>query len=251
MADALLTRLELYGPLTDDEKHALRDAVRTIRTYEAREVIVPQGSTPSDSTLLIEGFAIRHLHLADGKRQIAAVHIPGDFADLHGFLLKKLDDGVEALSPCTVALLPHEKLKRITRQFPHLTRALWFTTLLDAAIMRQWMSSIGRMSAAERLAHFICEMHDRLGAVDLASERSFSLPIRQEDLGDAFGLSTVHVNRSLQELRKAGLVQWTGRTVTIGDREALQELGKYNPDYLHLGVTIERDPRQVDEPRFT
>jgi len=241
MHHPLIVKLEKHGPLSEEEKEVLQRITARTVISEPREEIVPEGSTPSHSSLILSGFAMRHNHLPDGRRQITAIHVPGDFADLHSFLLKKMDDGVSALTTCRVASVAHKDLREVTRTFPHLTRALWLTTLIDGAVHRVWMTSLGRMDARERLAHFLCELHDRLESIGLVKDGSFELPVTQADLSDAFGLSTVHVNRTLQELRSDGLITSAGKTVTINDRKELQRIAQYNPDYLHIDQRLERD----------
>lgn len=241
MQNPLISKLEKHGPLSEEEKEVLQRITAQTAIFEPREDIVPEGSTPSHSSLILSGFAMRHNHLPDGRRQITAIHVPGDFADLHSFLLKTIDDGVSALTACRVAFVAHKDLRDVTRNFPHLTRALWLTTLIDGAVHRVWMTSLGRMDARERLAHFLCELRDRLDSIGLVRDDSFELPLTQADLSDAFGLSTVHVNRTLQELRSDGLITSTGKVLTINDRKELRRIAQYNPDYLHIDQKLERD----------
>ncbi|MXQ14815.1 Crp/Fnr family transcriptional regulator [Microvirga makkahensis] len=241
MSHPLIGRLERHGSLSGEEKQVLRDISSRTAVYRPREEIVPEGSTPAHSSLILSGFATRHNHSLDGKRQITAFHVPGDFADLHSFLLKKMEDGVAALTECTVAQVAHSDLKEITKNYPYLTRVLWHTTLVDAAVHRAWMTTLGRMEARERLAHFLCEMRDRLDTIGLMQDNSYELPITQEELGDAFGISTVHVNRVLQDLRAEGLITSRGKTLVINDWERLQQVGQYSSDYLHIDQKLERD----------
>ncbi|MFC4173142.1 Crp/Fnr family transcriptional regulator [Microvirga sp. GCM10011540] len=241
MSHPLIAKLERHGPLSEDEKHVLRQITLRTSVYQAREDIVPEGSCPNHSSLILSGFATRQKHSVDGRRQITAFHVPGDFADLHSFLLKKIDDGVAALTTCTVSHVAHSDLKEITKHYPHLTRVLWLTTLVDGAVHRAWMTSLGRMDARERLAHFLCELRDRLEPVQMTKDNSYELPITQEELGDAFGITTVHVNRVLQGLRSDGLITSRGKTLIIDDWERLKEVGQYDPDYLHIDQEVERD----------
>jgi CRP-like cAMP-binding protein len=240
MTHPLITSLERHGPLTDEEKDVIQKIASRTGDYAPGAEIVPEGSTPQHSSLIIEGFSIRHSHFVEGERQITAVHIPGDFADLHSFLLKKMDDGVTALTACKVAPVAHADLLEVTRNYPYLTRALWFTTLVDGAVHRKWMGGIGRQTPKERLAHFLCEMCARLSTQGLNSDGGYDLPITQEELGDAFGMSTVHTNRTLQELRASGLITSAGKRVTINDIKALQELAEYTSHYLHIDQPLER-----------
>lgn len=233
--------MEQHGLLSEDEKRVLREITSRTKDYKAHDDIVQEGSSPAHSCLIIEGFAIRHRHLEDGRRQITAFHIPGDFADLHSFLLKKMDDGVGALTPCTVAHVAHSDLQRVTKEYPYLARLLWFSTLVDGAVHRAWITAIGAMDARERLAHFLCEICDRLKAMGMLKDESYTLPITQEVLGNAFGLSSVHVNRMLGDLRAEGLITLKGRNLAICDWQALRRVAHYSPDYLHIGEQVARD----------
>jgi CRP-like cAMP-binding protein len=195
---------------------------------------VREGDRPTESTLMIEGFCGRYSTFADGRRQFTALHIAGDFVDLHSFLLKPMDHGVVALSPCRIVTFPHAALREITEQFPHLTRVLWFSTLIDAAIHRAWLVSMGRRAALAHMAHLLCELLLRLHVVGLAEGRSFNFPLTQQELADILGLSMVHVNRVIQDLRAKKLVAWRSGRVSILDWEGLVALAEFDPTYLHL-----------------
>jgi CRP-like cAMP-binding protein len=189
---------------------------------------------PAASTILIEGWAARSKTLEDGARQITSIHIPGDFVDLHGFLLHKMDHSVVALTPCRIAAVPHENLCWITETHPHLTRLLWLNTLVDAAIHRNWMVAMGRLPAASRMAQLVCELYVRLEAVDLAKDYEFEFPLTQPVVADALGLSLVHVARTLREIRGEGLISWRTGTVKILDWDRLVEFSQFDPTYLSL-----------------
>lgn len=236
-----LQNVERFGPITEEERQAIQGAAERRSWVAARADLAPQGEATSESTLILSGFAYRAKHLSDGRRQITAVHIPGDFCDLHSFLLKKMDDGLTAFTACEVAIFPHANLREITRKFPYLTRVLWATTLIDGAVQREWMLGLGRLSAQERVAHLICELFVRLRAVGMTEEAGYTLPITQQELGDIFGISAVHVNRTLQVLRSEGLIELDGRRMTILDWDGLRTLAHFNSDYLHMHQQIERD----------
>ena len=172
--------------------------------------------------------------LTDGGRQITAINVPGDFIDLHGFLLKTMDHSLVALSDITVATVQHVALKRMTEECPRLARALWLETLIDAAIHRQWLVAMGRRSGLSHLAHLVCELYLRLQAVGQTGDLSFDLPLTQNVLGDALGLSTVHVSRLISELRAEGVVQWSGGRIDILDWRRLAEIAEFDPTYLRL-----------------
>ena len=230
----LITKLERRDHLSEEERAVINAAASSLKRFRAGEDIVCEGDRPRESTLVIDGFTGRYNALLDGKRQISAIHIKGDFVDLHSFLLHVMDHGVVALTDCTVCTFPHDALTVITENHPHLTRLLWFSTLIDAAIHRRWIVAMGRQSAAAQLAHLLCELHVRLELVGLVDDKSFELPLNQSELGDVLGLSLVHVNRVVQGLKRAKLVAWTGKTITILDPEELCALAEFNPVYLHL-----------------
>ena len=170
----------------------------------------------------------------DGFRQLVSLQLPGDFVDLHGYPLQRLDHDIATLSEAEIALVPHDRLTPLTEQYPHLARMLWFSTLLDAAMHREWIFRIGRLEATGRVAHFLCETQARLRAVGLATGDRFYLPLTQQDIGEACGLTSVHVNRTLRRLREGGLVEFAQREVHVLDQRALAQLGEFDPDYLYL-----------------
>jgi CRP-like cAMP-binding protein len=235
----LLAKLLARDVLDDEEQEALRESLGEIRSFPAGKVIVRAGATLSHSTLLMEGFICRYRDLSDGQRQILELHVPGDFLDLHGFLLSRLEHNVGSLTPVRVALVPHDRLRVITERFPHLSRMLWLSTLMDAAIHRERILSVGRRSAMARIAHLLCELYVRLELVGLAAHCRYQLPLTQTDIADANGLTPVQVNRMLKQLRDQGLLTYRQGEVVIQDWDELQRLAEFNPGYLYL----ERRPR--------
>ncbi len=235
----LLLKLRARDLVTEDEERILRDSIAQIRELPPGRVLVRAGVTLSESTLLYEGFVCRYKDLSDGQRQIMEIHVPGDFLDLHSFLLKRIDHNVASMTPVRLALVPHDALRDITENYPHLTRLLWFSTLIDAAIHREKILSIGRRSAVGRIAHIMCELYARLKLVGLADDHRYKLPLKQADLADATGLTSVHVNRMLRKLRNEEILTFRGGEVTIHDWDRLQQIAEFNPTYLHL----ERRPR--------
>jgi CRP-like cAMP-binding protein len=236
---ALLLKLRVRDLLVAEEEEVLRAAVAEIREHPAGRTIVRSGTALSASTLLVDGIVCRYKDLADGQRQIMELHVAGDFVDLHGFLLKRLDHNIATMTPVRIALVPHDALRGITETHPHLGRMLWFSTLLDAAIHREKILSIGRRSALARIAHIFCELMVRFRLVGLADETGYALPLTQADLADVTGLTSVHVNRMLKKLRDERLLTFRGGRVAIEDWEGLQRLAEFDPTYLHL----ERRPR--------
>jgi CRP-like cAMP-binding protein len=229
-----IRRLELRDRISDEEKDALLGAFDAPEAVAAHTDIVREGTRPTKSVLVLSGIACRTRTLRNGERQIVAVHLPGDFVDLHSFLLKEMDHDVEALTSCVIARLPHEHLERITERLPHLTRMLWLMTLIDAAIIREWAVGLGIRSATERTAHLFCELSTRLAAVGLCTNDTFSFPVAQTNLKDILGLSAVHTNRTLMDLRSRNLLSWEKGVVKILDIEALKDVALFDDGYLHL-----------------
>jgi len=239
IAQPLIHKLGQRDDLSEEEKQVLNDAISRVVQFGADEDMVREHDRPSESKLLLEGWASRYMTLENGRRQIIAIQTSGDFVDLHSFPLKKMDHSIGTLTRCTVALVPHEALREITENYPHLTRLLWINTLIDGAILRRWLLNLGRKSAIESMAHLLCELYTRLKVVGLTQGYTFRVPVTQVEFGDCLGLSTVHTNRVLGDLRSAGLVMWRGETVEITDWEGLQSLAQFDPTYLNL----------EDEPR--
>ena len=187
-----------------------------------------------DSTILLRGWTARAKDTESGQRQITEINLPGDFIDLHSFTLKSLDHDVVALTPCEVVAVPHQKLEQITVKLPHLTRVYWFSTNLDAAIHREWMLSAGRRSAIGRVAHLLCELLVRLQITGSTHEDGYDFPLTQMQLADCLGLTAVHVNRTLQDLRKRGLIELKDKRLRILDLAELQRVAEFDPGYLYL-----------------
>ena len=215
------------------EERVLREVLARQKSFEARKVIVHAGDELTDSMCLLEGFTYRFKDMRSGERQVLELNVPGDFIDLHGFVLKRLDHGIESLTRCRLALVSHDDIQRISVEHPRLARIFWFLTALDAAIHRAWVTSLGRRSATERFAHLFCELKVRLGIVGMTDDDSFDLPMTQADLSDLAGLSAVHTSRSLQTLRKQGLVNFNRGRVEILDYPALARLAQFDPSYLY------------------
>ncbi len=216
------------------EKAVLGELLQPPIVIPAGSDIVRQHSSPQYSTLILDGFAARYVMLMNGSRQITELNVPGDFVDLHSLMMNPMDHGVVALTTCTVARSPHEGLRRLTETEPHLTRLLWMDTLIDAAVHRQWIAGLGRRTAVARLAHLLCELYLRLEIVHRAGRGRMELPLSQAVLADVLGLSEVHVNRSIAQLRSAELVKWTGRAIEICDWDDLVRQAEFDPTYLRL-----------------
>ena len=223
--------------LSEEEKQALDDILTAPVILPKRKVVTSRGDVVTRSTFLISGFMSRYMDGADGHRQLVSVQTPGDFVDLHGYPLQRLDHDVGTLSECQVAYAPHDKLTALIERMPHLGRVLWFSTLLDAALHREWIFRLGRLDAVGRVAHMLCETYSRLDAVGLVEDNTFAWPLTQQDLGEACGLTSVHVNRTLRVMTAAGLITRVGLEFRLEDIDGLKRLA---------AMTIRRPATEID-----
>jgi len=243
-AARLVRKLSSFMVLSPEEKRALEQACSAVHRFAAHDDLVQEGDPTPGINLILEGFACRYKLLPDGRRQIVGFLIPGDLCDLRICVLKYMDHSIGTLTSGRAALFPRESMTMLTERFPRLTRALWWSTLVDEAITREWVVNVGHRTAFERIAHLFCEMFTRLQAVGLTSENSCELPVTQTELADALALSSVHVNRVLMELRHTGLVTFRSRRLTILDLEALKSLSGFDPLYLHQSNGLQGGAQQ-------
>jgi CRP-like cAMP-binding protein len=232
--DHMVRKFATRAPLDEQDKLALLDLPYQTRTIEMGRYIAREGDRPPGVTLILTGLAIRHKVTVEGTRQIMSVHIPGDFVDLEGALLKVADHNVQALTRCEIAIVPREAIIKLTDEHPRVGRAMWVDTLIDGSIYREWIVNVGRRSARSAMAHLLCEFAQRLEAAGLAEEYAYELPMSQEQLADALGITPVHVNRTLRELDREGLIERERRFIRIPDWEMLRRIGGFNELYLHL-----------------
>ena len=231
----LVRKLEGFVTLSDADQAMLERISAQTRIVAPRTDLVREGDKPNGVFLVMEGFAGRLKHRANGARQIMAYLVPGDMGDLDVALLDRMDHTITTLSACKVVRIPPETVAELLEHHPQIARALRMSTLVDEATLREWLVNVGCRSAPERIAHLFCELLVRLQAVGLADDDSYDLPITQGDVADTTGLSNVHVNRSLQELRRQGLIELKGRRLTILNLPRLRALAEFKDNYLHLG----------------
>lgn len=230
-------RLNRLVQLTPQSLAALQAVtLRIVRVEEGFDV-VREGDKPHESCLVLEGFVCRYKIVAGGQRQILSFHLAGEVPDLHSLHLERMDHSIAAMMKGRVAYLPHNELLPLTRRFPDLAEAFWKSTLIDSSIFRETIANIGRRSALQRMAHVFCEAYVRMRALGQTDGTSFELPVSQASLAEALGLSAVHVNRTLQQLRRDGLIESRGRFHTIKDWERLRRVGDFDPTYLHLELS--------------
>ncbi len=239
----MLTRRVLanrkIAPLTTSERARLEGAISEVRAVPARAILVRKGEQLDHSTLLLKGLLSRYVDDRRGHRQFVSLHIPGDLVDLHAYPMKQLDHDVAAVTDAQVAILPHAAIKAITEEDAELARKLWFATLLDAAMHREWIFRLGRLDAQGRVCHFLAETGARLRAADLGAINHYRLAMTQADIGEACGLTNVHVSRVLKSLRDAGVCAVREGEVTIQDLDALIRRGQFDPAYLYLDLPLD------------
>ena len=225
----------LRDAMTDAEREALEDAISEVIELPARTTLVKRGEKVDRSYYLVDGFMIRYLQDRGGYRQSAGIQVAGDWVDLHSFPMKRLDHDVATLGPVKLAVFRHERLQQLIGERPRLARMMWFSTLLDAAMHREWVFRLGRLNAEGRIAHLICEMARRLEFVGRFDGTALDVPLLQADYAEACGISPIHANRTFRLLRERGLIanREDRQGLTILDREALARLGEFDGDYLY------------------
>jgi CRP-like cAMP-binding protein len=230
---ALFRRWSGHSDLSQADKEALLSLPFTRKNYGRDAYIVREGQQVSDCALMLKGFSFRQKLLRDGSRQIISFHIPGEFVDLQNSLLGVADHSVQSLNVCEVALVPSSALLQIAEASPGLRMAMWIDTLVDASIFREWVVNVGRRDSRTRIAHLLCELALRLNRTGPHPDGMIDFPITQEQLADATGLTSVHTNRTLQSLRRDGLIQLTARSLTVLDWDDLRAVCDFDEIYLH------------------
>jgi CRP-like cAMP-binding protein len=230
----LLSRISSFFPLGEAERAALAALPLQVTDLRKDQDVVREGDRPTRACIIVEGLACWSKMTGKGQRQITAFCMAGDIPDLQSFHLTELDSTLTTISPCKVAFVRHDALQVLCDEYPQIASAFWRMTLIDSAIFREWVVNVGSRSAYSKLAHVFCELVTRLGVVGLAEELKCDLPITQTQFGDATGLSTVHVNRTIQELRVRKLIAMKGSSFKVLNWEGLQDAGDFDPAYLHI-----------------
>jgi CRP-like cAMP-binding protein len=238
--EPMVRKLEYWQTFSRDDREAILGLPHTVKRLEAHNYIVREFDRAEFSCVLLSGFAIRHKIVSGGQRQIVAIHMKGEMVDLQNSLLGRADHSVQMLTTGTVASISRDEIKRIAFERPAVGQAMWLDTLVDASIFREWIANVGRRDARTRLAHLLCEFSLRLKVAELGEPTNYELPMTQDQLADATGLTPVHVNRTLKSLEADGLIGRSNpRFIQIGDWRRLAEVGDFNSNYLHFR---ENDP---------
>jgi len=230
----LLWRLERFSALELQLRQRISELPLVVTNIAANQEVTHQGDRPARCTLVLGGFLYTHKMVSSARRQITSFVIPGDLVDLQALYHHAIDYNLTALGSAVVAFLPHAALKDVLDRSPQLAQVFWRETFIEAAIFREWVTNVGRRDSIARVAHLICELAARLQAVDLARDLCFTIPLTQAELADACGISSVHANRVVQELRRLGLVEWDSKQVRIRNWSGLARLGDFSADYLQL-----------------
>jgi CRP-like cAMP-binding protein len=234
----LIARLRAIASLTDADAALIEQLPMKLQNLADRHEVVQEGQTLSECCMLVDGFLMRHKAGPEGKRQIVSWHVPGDIPDLYSLHLNPIDHNISALGPAVVAFIPHDAINAMLSQSASLIHVLWRETLVDASVFREWMVSLGKRDAQVRIAHMICEMLVRLRLIGLAEENAFVFPASQVDISDAAGMTPVHANRMIQQLRATNLIKWDGPSIRVLDFEGLKAVAEFDDSYLHLRVPI-------------
>jgi CRP-like cAMP-binding protein len=216
-----------------EDRNALLKLPFARKAFHKEAYIVREGQRTTDCALILRGFAYRQKLLGDGSRQIISIHIPSEFVDLQNGLLGVADHNVQSLDRSEVAVVPRAAILDMINAYPALRMAMWIDTLIDASIFREWVVNVGRRDARARIAHLLCELAFRLEKIGLGRGGLFDFPLTQEQLADCTGLTAVHTNRTLQSLRKDGLIHLNAKSLSILDWEGLQAVGDFDELYLH------------------
>ncbi|MEE7459821.1 cyclic nucleotide-binding protein [Methylorubrum populi] len=234
MANPLILKLEHGADLTDEDRALLQSLSSGARQIQAHRDVIDEGDRPENVHLVMEGWAYRYKVLPNGKRQIMAFLVPGDFCDLHVAILGEMDHNIGTAWGCKVVDIPRKVIDELGQNHPRITRAMWWSTLTDEGTLREWLVNMGQRQADRQMAHLFCELLVRLQTVGCADEDSFEFPLSQTDLADTLGITSVHVSRVLQELRAQGLVIWQDKRLRILDVPKLKAFSSFEPRYLHL-----------------
>ncbi|WP_234450879.1 Crp/Fnr family transcriptional regulator [Paracoccus sp. MC1862] len=236
LSEYFIRYLQLRDELSARDLTKLRSIPTRTRSFDNGQTIIAAGEEPDESCLVLRGMAGR-LHVLPGRagqRVISALHIPGDFMDLHGFVLSKVEESILAFGTAEVEFVDHAHLDDVTKNHPHLTRLLWMTTAIDAAIHRQWLVAANALRSSAHLAHLLCEIYTRLAAVGAARNHRMTLPLLQRELASILGYSSIHINRAVRDLRDRKLLRWSGTEVELLDWPELVRLARFDPGYLDL-----------------
>jgi CRP-like cAMP-binding protein len=231
----LLQKLAYRADFDEAEKKAILDLPFAIKRLERAQFLVREREAAKHSCVMLSGYSIRSKLVGSGNRQIVSIHMKGEVVDLQNSMLQTADHSVQMLTESLVAMIPRQAVIDLTLKHPRIGHAMWIDTLVDGSIFREWITNIGRRQARERMAHLLCEFSLRLRVAGLGADNEYELPMTQEQLADATGMTPVHVNRTIKTLEQEGLIERSNpRAIRIGDWRKLADAGDFDSNYLHL-----------------
>src|SRR3954470_7510095 len=245
----MVRKLSLREELDDADRQAILALPFTLRKVQAGQFLVWDGDKPQHTCLLISGFAYRHKIAGNGGRQIVSIHMRGDIVDLQNSLLGTADHNVQMLTAGEIAMIPVEAMRELAFTHPSVGMAMWYETLVEGSIFREWVLNVGRRDARTRIAHLLCELALRMEGAGLGEHINYELPISQEQLADAVALTSVHVNRTLMKLQQDGLITRNRRMITVVDWKTMMKEADFEPRYLHIGEHA--GPARAESARVT
>ncbi|UGX99189.1 Crp/Fnr family transcriptional regulator [Bradyrhizobium barranii subsp. barranii] len=235
---ALVRRLRTSSGISDDDVKEIEALPIAVRQYSAEAPVVRDGERATDCCLIADGFCARSKTIASGKRQILSIHIPGEIPDLMSLFLHVMDHDLSTLTPCTLGFIRHETLRKLHQRSPSVAELFWRDTLIDSAMFREWIVNVGQRPAPARLAHVMIELRERLRVIERLDGNSFEMPLTQEQIGEALGITAVHANRVIKQLRQEGIVELHRGRVTVLDERKFLELADFDGRYLHQSPTL-------------
>lgn len=238
--NAVINKLQTLAALPASDVDLLKSVLNDVRSVSARRDLLRQGDKPAHVHLLVSGWCCRYSIVANGARQITAFLLPGDLCNSHITLLRRMDHGISTFTPVNIASVKPSDMDDLLAR-PLIARALGLAALIDESVSRAWMASLGKRNATDRVAYLMCELFVRLGTIGSSRTDGFDLPLTQEDLSDALGLTPIHVNRVVRQLREAGLLSIKNRAVQILDFSKLQKSVGFDPGYLHVNRATAAD----------
>jgi CRP-like cAMP-binding protein len=235
---ALIERLRISSAIADEDIEEIEALPIVVRHVPAETAVVRDGERAIDCCLIADGFCARSKTIANGKRQILSIHIPGEIPDLMSLFLHVMDHDLATLTPSTLGFISHETLRKLHRRRPVVAEMFWRDTLIDAAMFREWIVNVGQRPAPARLAHVMIELRERLRIIGRLDGNNFEMPLTQEQIGEALGITAVHANRVIKQLRQDGIVEFQRGRVTVLDERKFLELADFDGRYLHQSPTL-------------
>ncbi|MEY9546568.1 CRP-like cAMP-binding protein [Bradyrhizobium japonicum] len=235
---ALVRRLRTSSGISDDDVKEIEALPIAVRQYPADTPVVRDGERATNCCLIADGFCARSKTISSGRRQILSIHIPGEIPDLMSLFLHVMDHDLSTLAPCTLGFISHETLRKLHQRSPSVAEMFWRDTLIDAAMFREWIVNVGQRPAPARLAHVMIELRERLRVIGRLDGNSFEMPLTQEQIGEALGITGVHANRVIKQLRQEGIVELHRGRVTVLDERKFLDLADFDGRYLHQSPTL-------------